>query len=181
MIRPTLGALLLLFAVATVGCKSPYPPGAIVGEAGEYLRPQFDDREWKTVNQHTSPGVSVTENIPEAQSPRQWTESLGGGFRSYAGHPDIGIEAQRLREEISRLCPTHQWFIHRNSPADTIVEWRIDNCPGQPDQTEIRRYLAGRTGVYSIAYMKKGEPLTWHERHRWIDLLSQATLAEVQE
>ena len=182
MIRPTLGdGFLLLLVIIAAGCKSPYPPGAIVGEAGEYLRPQFDDRQWKTVNQRKTAEVSVTENVPKDQSPRQWTESLGGGFRSYATQADIGLEAQRLREKIGRLCPTHQWFIHRNSPADTIVEWRIDDCPGQPDQTEIRRYVAGRTGVYSIAYVKKGPPLEWAERQRWIDLLSKARLADLAD
>ena len=169
-------AVLLLL---TLGCQSPYPPGAIVGQSGEYLRPKFDQREWKTVNQRETAHVSVTENVPKGQSRGKWTESLGGGFRSYAEQADVGLEAQRLRDGLSQLCPAHQWFVHRNSPADTVVEWRIKNCEGQPDQTEIRRYLAGRTGVYSIAYVKKGPPLTWQERQDWIALLSQAALEEL--
>ena len=169
-------ALLLLLVV---GCHNPYPPGAIVGQSGEYLRPTFDQREWKTVNQRESKHISVTENVPKGQSRGKWNESLGGGFRSYAEQADVGLEAQRLREGVQRLCHAHQWFVHRNSPADTVVEWRIENCSGQADQTEIRRYLAGRTGVYSIAYVKKGPPLTWQDRQAWIELLSKAKLEDL--
>jgi len=170
---------LLFFISIAAGCQNKFPPGAIVGEGGEYLKPKFDEREWKTVNQRESKHVSVTENVPKGQSRDKWTESLGGGFRSYAQQADVGLEAQRLRDGISGLCPAHQWFVHRNSPADTVVEWRIERCERHPDQTEIRRYIAGRTGVYSIAYVKKGPPLEWAERQRWITLLSEATLEDL--
>ena len=180
--RPLPLAILLLgLSVAAAGCQGKYPPGAIVGERGEYLKPKLDQREWKTVNQREAKNTSVTETVPKGQSRAKWTESLGGGFRSYALHADVGLEAQRLREGLTDRCPGHQWFVHRNSPADTVVEWRIENCPGQSDQTEIRRYVAGRTGVYSIAYVKKGPALTWDERQRWITLLSQATLEDLPQ
>ena len=172
-----LAVVLIVFIAA--GCQSKYPPGAIVGASGEYLKPKFDQREWKTVNQREAKNVSLTENVPKGQSRAKWTESIGGGFRSYAANADVGVEAQKLRQGLTDRCPAHQWFVHRNSPADTVVEWRIENCEGHPDQTEIRRYLAGRTGVYSIAYVKKGPPLEWDERQRWITLLSQAALEDL--
>jgi hypothetical protein len=181
MLTRLLPLAFVFVALVAAGCQNKYPPGAIVGESGEYLRPKFDDREWKTVNQREAKNVSVSESVPKGQSRNKWTESLGGGFRSYATRADVGLEAQRLREGISDRCPAHQWFVHRNTPADTVVEWRIENCEGHPDQTEIRRYVAGRTGVYSIAYVKKGPPLTWDERHRWIGLLSQATLEDLPD
>src|SRR5687768_15131197 len=83
----------LLLASCAVGCSSNHPPGAIVGEGGEYLKPKFDQREWKTVNQREAKNVSITETVPKGQSRAKWTESLGGGFRSYAVHADVGLEA----------------------------------------------------------------------------------------
>jgi len=75
---------------------------------------------------------------------------------------------------IEATCPAVRWTALEHSDDDFVYEFRIEGCPAQPDQTELGRFVAGRQGVYRVAYFAKGGPLPAEQRAAWRDRLRQA-------
>jgi hypothetical protein len=163
-------------ALCCQACGGPAQRVEIVGEKGEVLTSPFDGREWFLRNHRSDPGKSMSEYLPAGQSPDRWTESLGGVFRSYAVSNASPLEAYlKFQRDILRVCPAARFQIHDQSESDLVYGWRIDGCAAQPDQTELGRFVRGRAGIYSIAYVSKGPPLTTEQTDKWLALLRSAS------
>jgi hypothetical protein len=171
---PALHCLLLAVALTAAAEESAIVPG----EAGEKMTFPVAPGKWKLANSRSDTGRALVEYLRPTESPRHWTENLGGTYTAFDGGGNVTLEweAKRMEDGVKKVCKDASFKVLSKTDNDLVYEWRVENCPRQPDQTEIARLLLGREGVYRVAYVRKGKPLTAAERKLWIQRLSQARI-----
>ena len=55
-----------------------------------------------------------------------------------------------------------------------LFEWKVTDCPANPDQHEVAVFIYGNWSVFKIAYAAKVKELTPEVRDKWIKAFSEA-------
>ena len=173
-------AHIFLFAILLLGtaCRAPLTVDGLPSvPRREYLKPAFDDRTWVLANRRANPHQSLTEYLPQGQSPLNWTESYGGTFHG-EGHHTGSLETQyrKFISDIGKTCNKLESRLFSSGDVDLYYEWKIHDCDEHPDQVELGRFLRSTEGIYRLAYVRKVEALSDTEREKWLSLLHKAQL-----
>lgn len=144
------------------------------------------DTKWTLAYQEILPnGASVFEWVPKGETIHNWSELIQVQYFPATIFSQIPSPAdfasafgQILKEKIPLI--TYTQFKKGDS---VIVEWRLPKeYEGEKPQAEIATFISGPAGVYRLAYTKKtSDPLDQATKDHWMDLLSQAKLAEWQK
>ena len=81
-----------------------------------------------------------------------------------------------LKAKMKQRCPGVKWHIIEANKSRVIYEWKIKNCPGQQDQSEISELLTGDYGLYRAAYTEKALSMNPATRKQWIKWLLQSKI-----
>lgn len=166
--------LLLALLIAGAGCRTLTRDGSPSVPEGEYLKPAFDGRTWILTNRKATANSSLTEYLPEGQSPLRWQESLGITFQNR--QTSLQSEYESFVASLRSGCRVVAARVRKSNDTELFYEWRANQCYRQPDQTEVGRFIKSPRGIYRIAYVRKGAALTDRDLEKWLALLEKAEL-----
>src|SRR5262245_52607380 len=141
------------------GCVTYVPP--------ERLELAFDTREWTLANSQSQPGHTLTEYVPAGQSRFSWSECIGATFSDASTGDTVDAQVSRLRSNVEAICGAVSWQTLSRTESELKYHWSISNCPGQPNQHELGRFVVTPAGVHRAAYVKKTDTLSDEEADRW--------------
>ena len=128
-------------------------------------------------------GYSIMEWVIKGESIDNWTELLTtenwGLTPSLPKSPEDMMNA--LKAKIEKRCPNVKWNIIKKQDKNILYEWRVQDCPSEPDQNEIARYVDGNWNRWRIAFAAKGKGLSEDKREKWIKYLSKAKIEQRRE
>lgn len=145
----------------------------------EQVNVQFDEREWETGYTAEDGTKGITELVLKGETVNAWTELVT--IQAFFGLQERATPQMYMNEMIDALkkaCPSAKWDLIRKGDNDVLFDWEIAQCPGQEDQYEVDRVLAGAKALYVVHYATKKVPVGADTREKWIRLLSAATLSE---
>ena len=150
------------------GDDLPYPeivdPGSPDGRT--WVLGYTQDLGVKALSEFVLPGETV-ENWTELVTVQSWNKQ-----RSNFPPPETAMNLKK--EQLMRICPTIRWNVIERREGSLLYEWRIENCPPQPDQLEIARWFEGKWNRFRLAYAAKGKEFPPGKRAELIKWLSQA-------
>ena len=163
----------ILLLVLAAGCVTYQPP--------ERLDLAFDSREWTLANYQAKPGFTLTEYLLAGESRSSWSESLGTTFGAASTGDTVDAQIARLRSHVETLCGSMSWTTLSRTASELRYHWSISNCPGQPDQHELGRFVVTTAGVHRASYVRKTSLLSDAEVDSWFAVLSRARVVSVPE
>ncbi len=140
--------------------------------AAERATPEFDNRHWN-LGWSQNTGDSIFEEYTlEGETVENWSELVTIQF--FPGlqkqtNPDI-FEASQKRN-FSLVCPGINWKSIEQTETERMWEWSIQECAGQPDQSEIARMVRTEEGFHLWHYAIKKAPLPADKRGLWVNKL----------
>jgi hypothetical protein len=90
---------------------------------------------------------------------------------------DLSVTQEGLLSALRAECTSLESRQIEASDAQRIFEWWHSGCYSRPAQHDIVRIVAGRIGVHTLAYSRKGQ-LSGEERERWVQRIAAATLQQ---
>lgn len=135
----------------------------------------FGAERWKLGSNEGNRAVRVIEYVPEGQSVEAWKELVTDGF--VTGRFETASKFIEVsRQSLSRRVDGFQSEVIYDTGAEALWEWWHPDSGKWPaeDQLEIVKYYP--TGILTLAYVRKGPPMSGEEKARWIDRLKNAKL-----
>jgi hypothetical protein len=166
-------AIALLSGCGTVGPASPHE---------ENLAFPLDMRDWQVGHSVENRSERTTKFVLKGEKIDNWTRlvTMQTFKKSAVSAESVETTVNRMAKQMSARCPETVWnVIERGPNTNTILyEFRVQNCPPDPDQHEIARILDGKYNRFRIAYGAKVKTLPPEERDKWIKLLSKASIVD---
>jgi hypothetical protein len=169
--------ILLLLGISLVAGCAIDPTGGLGPSSvpSEKWVVDFGTERWKLGSSEANHVMRVIEYVPEGQSVDAWKELVTDGFvagRFETTTKFIQISAQSL----SRRVDGFQSKVIYDTGAEALWEWWHADSGQWPaeDQLEVVKYYP--TGILTLAYVRKGPPMSDDEKERWIERLKNAKL-----
>ncbi len=140
----------------------------------EALYAPSDGRDWWIGYKADVGAVRNIEFVLPGERVENWHELVSFQFFGDPAFPSPQAAMEGLRALMKERCQTTVWNVLRQDENSALYEWRSSDCPGQPDQHEIARFLRVKDGTYRIAYVAKTKEILSSRRNQWIELLWQA-------
>lgn len=137
----------------------------------EALYAPSDGREWWVGYKADDGAQRILEFVLPGERVENWRELVTFQFFGDPSFPSPKAAMDGLRNQMKQRCQNTVWNVLRQDERSVLYEWRTWNCPGQPDQHEIARFLRLKEGTYRIAYAGKTKEISPSRRDQWIDLL----------
>lgn len=132
--------------------------------------------DWYLANSQEIKGkYTIDEFVPKGETVENWTRlfTYQNFARYYYSQSSPEIMMNSLKTLMEKRCPGIEWKIVQKSETDVLYEYRIVNCPGNPDQHEIARIIFGKWNIWRLAYTEKVATLPEETRTKWIKYLSE--------
>lgn len=162
--------------------KENRPPENIshwMNNPSEKVQLRFDDREWEVGYESQNKIQSIVEYVLKGETVENWTEMVTA-HRSFGLQDKISLEEymNRLKQNLSKKCPSIRWDVHRKSKTDITYSWEMKDCEGMDEQYEIGRLIRGKLAIHNIRYTEKSSQVDPVKHKKWIQLLEAASLVE---
>ncbi|HEX9898043.1 MAG TPA: LpqB family beta-propeller domain-containing protein [Candidatus Methylomirabilis sp.] len=144
----------------------------------EALYAPSDGRDWWVGHKADVGAVRNIEFVLPGERVESWRELVSFQFFGDPTFPSPQAAMDGLRTLMKERCQNTVWNVLRQDENSVLYEWRISDCPGQPDQHEIARFLRVKEGTHRIAYVVKAKEILPSRRDQWIDLLWQVRRQE---
>lgn len=143
--------------------------------AQETVEAIFDARKWKlgSENYNSEKKAMTKEFVLEDQSAENWTELITLQFiEGLQDRVRVSEILDKVQTGMKTACPSVKWITLSQERDNALYTWSIKGCPGQPDQTEIARVLAGQEGMHVWHYASKNPDIDTEKKKEWIDRLA---------
>jgi hypothetical protein len=136
----------------------------------------LDGRQWKVGYKAEDRAQVIFEYVLQGETVENWTElvTIQSFDKQYIKFPPPETAMNLLKERMVQRCPTVEWNVNERTKESILYEWRIKNCPPNPDQMEIARLIEGKWNRYRVAYATKVSELPQRKRTDWIKSLREA-------
>lgn len=136
--------------------------------AGERPKVYWGDEKWTLGWSQNQNGGLFEEYVLPGESVQNWSELVTIQF--FPGlqdktNPDI-YEAS-IKRGLVQVCPDIQWESIEQQDGSRLWGWSIQNCPGQPDQSELAQLVRTRMGFHVVHYAIKKSPMPADKRRLW--------------
>lgn len=149
--------------------------------SAEDLKVFFDTREWRVGYSAENQTQGITEYVLKDESVQLWTELVTvQAFFELQNKITPEAYMDGMVDILKKTCPDIRWKVLRKDRNDMLFEWEIAACPGQVDQYEIDRIIAGQRAIYVVHYATKKLPVSFEKRDYWAKLLDSAELVNAQ-
>ena len=138
---------------------------------------QFDEREWGLGYSDENKFEGIQEYVLLGETVRHWTELVT--IQAFFGLQEKTTPAKYMEGMLARLkevCPHAMVRSVRQGENDAMLEWEIKDCPGNENQYEIDRIMAGKKAIWFLHYATKKVPVPPERREKWMKLLNEAVL-----
>ena len=151
---------------------TPFPRSATFPVGALYA--PSDGRDWWLGYKADDGALRIMEFVLPGERVESWRELVRFQFFGDPTFPSPQAAMDELRTQMKQRCRNTVWNVLRQDEESVLYEWRIWDCPGQPDQHEIARLLRVKEGTHRIAYVAMAKEILPSRRDQWIDLLWQA-------
>jgi hypothetical protein len=174
-------ALSLWFAAWTVLPGSANACDAMMGaeyrEPPEWLTVELDRSEWDVAFRARAEPYARKEYVRSGATLQDWQELVTWNVTFRGARSDLSVVQESLLSALRGECTTLESRQIEASDEQRIFEWWHSGCYSRPAQHDIVRIVAGRIGVHTLSYSRKGQ-LQSEEREQWVQRIAGAKLQQ---
>ena len=167
-------AAVLLTVVAVSGCSAPPAATPAMLMPAHALVPELDGRGWKTGNAGRNQTEILLEWVLPGESVSDWTELLT--WHTILRPVDIGQLLASTQKSLEEGSTGFRTNVLAESPTSIVFEWSHQGAGDWPAQREVRRFVTGSDGLYTVAYSVKEASFSQERYDDWKTRILNATL-----
>lgn len=171
--RMTRIVMMVFLLVGLTGCVAP-PPAQVLHAPQDFIEHGFDEREWKVAYQAGNEKRFLSEWVMNNESLEDWSELLVAQTQ----YGDLAVKTLKaaFEKRLAEACPSMRSITVSEDESSILWIWMHDGCHGQPAQREVRKFMKGSDGLYSLAYSVKETSFSKENYATWIKIISAAKL-----
>jgi len=140
---------------------------------------KFDNRQWELAFSDATESQSIQEYVLVGETIDNWTELVTVQiFYGLQTQTTCEQYMEKMMEMLKNVCPTTAATVISKGENEILFSWEIKDCPGQENQFEIDRVLAGKEALYILHYVTKKPIASSGKRDEWVKALSSAKLTD---
>jgi TPR repeat protein len=151
--------------------------GAEYREPPEWLTVELDRSEWDVAFRARAEPYARKEYVRRGATLQDWQELVTWNVTFRGTGSDLSAVQDGLLSALRGECTSLESRQIQASDDQRIFEWWHSGCYSRVAQHDIVRLVAGRIGVHTLSYSRKGQ-LQPAEREQWIQRIGAAKLQQ---
>jgi hypothetical protein len=120
----------------------------------------------------------LNEFVRKGDSVNDW-ETLVTRLYATSGSPEAAasVLAKATVDDLKRNCPNSKTSMKKQSDSEYVVEYSHNGCGSFEGHRSVRKFIAGREGVYMLAYDMKNKAYNTSEFNLWRSRILSAQIS----